>query len=225
MLVANITSKPVDPKVRYIIGPPEDYVEKEMFKRFKQKDLQDSVKAIIADEAHTSVTWAIDFRPKFGEISKLRAIFPDAPFLAMTGTATPEMRKAIKASLRLRKTVVVKTPVNRGNICLKVIQREPNSTKLSKEEVYDSIITPYMTRLAQEKSAFPKTIIYAHLNWIARGDNMSAEIDGALDHSSQYHAPLSAEVLNILSFNILTIQLLSYSSRVGSQCAQSVVKI
>ncbi len=194
MHVNDIKSDKLNKDIMYIIGSPEDFIEKKMFERFKKEDLQNSITAIIADEAHCSVTWSEDFRPKFGELSKLRSIFPTVPFLAMTGTATPEMIKAIQSSLRLREAEIVKTPVDRPNITLQVIQRAPNSGKHTLEEIYDDIITPYMTRLAAEKWDFPKTIVFTKLQWIAHGDNLSMEIPGAEDHSSQYHAPLSDQV-------------------------------
>ena len=47
------------------------------------------VKLITIDEAHCISQWGHDFRPAYRRIKELRALFPQAPVLALTATATP----------------------------------------------------------------------------------------------------------------------------------------
>ena len=47
------------------------------------------VSLIVVDEAHCISQWGYDFRPSYLRISELRDVFPDAPVLALTASATP----------------------------------------------------------------------------------------------------------------------------------------
>ena len=46
---------------------------------------------ITVDEAHCISQWGYDFRPSYLEIAKIRELLPDAPVLALTATATPQV--------------------------------------------------------------------------------------------------------------------------------------
>lgn len=53
------------------------------------------VSFITVDEAHCISQWGHDFRPSYTRISRLRALLPDKPVLALTATATPAVVKDI----------------------------------------------------------------------------------------------------------------------------------
>lgn len=57
------------------------------------------VKLITIDEAHCISQWGHDFRPAYRRIKELRALFPQAPVLALTATATPAVVKDIQQQL------------------------------------------------------------------------------------------------------------------------------
>ncbi len=61
-----------------------------------------NVSAIAVDEAHCISEWGHDFRPEYRMLSRVRELFPQAPFLALTATATERVREDIVKSLRLR---------------------------------------------------------------------------------------------------------------------------
>lgn len=46
---------------------------------------------ICVDEAHCISQWGYDFRPSYLAIAKIRSIVPEAPVLALTATATPQV--------------------------------------------------------------------------------------------------------------------------------------
>lgn len=75
------------------------------------------VKLVVIDEAHCISQWGYDFRPSYLNISKLRKIHPDAPFLALTATATPEVVKDICDKLHFRQGhKIFKKSFSRPNI-------------------------------------------------------------------------------------------------------------
>ncbi|MBQ9558753.1 MAG: RecQ family ATP-dependent DNA helicase [Bacteroidaceae bacterium] len=57
---------------------------------------------ITVDEAHCISQWGYDFRPSYLAIARIRDIVPEAPVLALTASATPEVVDDIKAQLRFR---------------------------------------------------------------------------------------------------------------------------
>ena len=60
------------------------------------------VKLIVVDEAHCISQWGYDFRPAYLRIASLRELFPQAPVLALTASATPEVVADIRTQLRFR---------------------------------------------------------------------------------------------------------------------------
>nr|CAD7463015.1 unnamed protein product [Timema tahoe] len=90
-----------------------------------QRLLQDMIKKIditlvAIDEAHCVSQWGHDFRSSYRKLGKLRKLFSKVPFLALTATATPEIRRDICASLYLKSPTVTCTGFDRPNLYLAV---------------------------------------------------------------------------------------------------------
>lgn len=60
------------------------------------------IRLIVVDEAHCISQWGYDFRPSYMKICSLRKMFPDAPVLALTASATPEVADDICHRLEFR---------------------------------------------------------------------------------------------------------------------------
>jgi ATP-dependent DNA helicase RecQ len=100
----------------------------EMF-RAKVKRLDLSLVAI--DEAHCISQWGYDFRPSYLKIAELRDyIDPKVPFLALTGSATPQVIEDIMKRLGFRGKNVLKTSFERKNIAYLVRNIEDKSKYL-----------------------------------------------------------------------------------------------
>ena len=66
---------------------------------FQAKLRHMNVSFITVDEAHCISQWGYDFRPSYLEIAKIRKLLPNAPVLALTATATPQVVEDIQDKL------------------------------------------------------------------------------------------------------------------------------
>ncbi|MCR4579980.1 MAG: DNA helicase RecQ [Treponema sp.] len=100
------------------------YVSPEGLSTGKIRDLLSSeavkISCITIDEAHCISEWGHDFRPDYLEISSIRNLFPNAVMLALTATATEQVRQDIIKNLRLKDPAVFISSFDRENIFLEV---------------------------------------------------------------------------------------------------------
>jgi len=82
-----------------------------------------NVQLIAIDEAHCISEWGHDFRPEYRQISDLRKLFPDVPFMALTATATGRVREDIVNHLQLREPKCYVASFNRPNLTYRVIAK------------------------------------------------------------------------------------------------------
>lgn len=74
------------------------------------------VSFITVDEAHCISQWGYDFRPSYLQIADLRKEKPEAPVLALTATATPEVADDIQTQLHFRQKNVFRMSFERKNL-------------------------------------------------------------------------------------------------------------
>ncbi len=85
---------------------------------------------IAVDEAHCISQWGYDFRPPYLEIAELREVKPDVPFIALTASATLQVRNDIMEKLQFRKAAVFQVSFARKNFSLVVRNTEVKEKKL-----------------------------------------------------------------------------------------------
>ncbi|MGP7816091.1 RecQ family ATP-dependent DNA helicase [Niallia sp. 01092] len=78
------------------------------------------ISLFVIDEAHCISQWGYDFRPEYQKIGFVRKELNNPVTLALTATATEEIRNDIKESLFLQEVKEVVYSVNRPNIALSV---------------------------------------------------------------------------------------------------------
>ena len=107
-------------EIKFLYTAPERLALEE-FKVFLST-LQVSLIAI--DEAHCISEWGHDFRPEYRNLKSLRILFPDAPIIALTATATKKVRIDILKQLSLREPKIFISSFNRKNLNLMVVEKK-----------------------------------------------------------------------------------------------------
>ena len=82
---------------------------------FKSYVSEMNVSYIVVDEAHCISQWGYDFRPDYLQIGKLRELV-DAPVIALTATATPQVAEDIMARLCFKDKCLIKSGFERPNL-------------------------------------------------------------------------------------------------------------
>src|ERR1700743_1112602 len=88
------------------------------------------VNLIAVDEAHCISQWGYDFRPPYLHIADLRELHPDVPVLALTATATVDVREDIQQKLLFKNAQVFQKSFERKNISYVVQNTEDKFRKL-----------------------------------------------------------------------------------------------
>lgn len=161
-------------KIKILYLSPEKLQGKAFLDRLTEID----VSLIVVDEAHCISQWGYDFRPSYLKIANLRNIYPEAPILALTASATPEVTADIMAQLRFRTQNLFSKSFNRPNISYIVRKTDSKSQML----------------LRVLKSTSGCAIVYV------RSRRRTKEVAEFLQQSGIsaefYHAGLSAEIKN-----------------------------
>ena len=105
------------------------YVSPEGLATSRIRDLISNVNVsmIAIDEAHCVSQWGPDFRPDYLDIASIRHLSPNAVMLALTATATNQVRIDIAKNLKLKSPKIYIASFNRENIYLDV-QKKVNAT-------------------------------------------------------------------------------------------------
>ena len=87
------------------------------------------VSLLAVDEAHCISEWGHDFRPSYLRIRAVREALGNPPTVALTATATPEVREDIARQLELRDPETVITGFDRQNLHYHVVPHEERGGK------------------------------------------------------------------------------------------------
>lgn len=94
---------------------------------FLQKMHAMNISFLVVDEAHCISQWGYDFRPSYLKIAEIRKYLPDAPVLALTATATPEVINDIQEKLLFKKKNVFSKSFARENLAY-IVRMADNKT-------------------------------------------------------------------------------------------------
>ena len=130
--------------------------------RLSQPDFQRflatlNVSFVAVDEAHCISMWGHDFRPDYRKLGDLRRSLPDVSFLALTATATEQVREDIAKQLQLEQPERFVASFNRPNLNYTVLPKRKNSfvrlVELLQEHKGEPVIIYRTTRRATENLA------------------------------------------------------------------------
>jgi ATP-dependent DNA helicase RecQ len=87
------------------------------------------VRLLAVDEAHCISEWGHDFRPSYLRVKDVRQRLGAPPTVALTATATPEVREDIARQLGLRDPALVLTGFDRTNLTYHVVATKNDAAK------------------------------------------------------------------------------------------------
>ena len=112
--------------IKFLYLSPERLLSDLVRERIKYMN----VNLIAVDEAHCISQWGYDFRPPYLHIADLRELHPTVPVLALTATATEEVRIDIQEKLQFKDGIVFQKSFERKNISYVVQHTESKLRKM-----------------------------------------------------------------------------------------------
>ncbi|MEO3406271.1 ATP-dependent DNA helicase RecQ [Mucilaginibacter sp. CAU 1740] len=112
--------------VKFLYLSPERLLSELVRERIKYM----KVNLFAIDEAHCISQWGYDFRPPYLHIADLRELHPDVPVLALTATATAEVKQDIQNKLQFKNGIVFQQSFERSNLSYVVQYEEDKFRKL-----------------------------------------------------------------------------------------------
>jgi ATP-dependent DNA helicase RecQ len=134
---------------------------------------------LAVDESHCISQWGYDFRPSYLQIAEIRKFVPDAPVLALTATATPEVADDIMAKLEFAKPHLLKKSFERKNLVYLVRRAEDKFE--------------YLLRVLNRESG--TAIVYVRNRGATR--EVAQKLLQSGISADFYHAGLSTEMRNL----------------------------
>ena len=120
-----VVEKLQDPQVeKYIqllyITPEMISKSKMMLEAFRDLYQREKLSRIVIDEAHCVSQWGHDFRPDYKLLGEVREQFPGIPVMALTATATENVKVDVIHNLKIQGCEVLTQSFNRPNLTYEV---------------------------------------------------------------------------------------------------------
>lgn len=97
---------------------------------FRERVRRMSVSLLAVDEAHCISQWGYDFRPPYLQLAELRELLPQVPVLALTATATKQVKQDIQEKLAFPKPNVFQQSFARANLSYSCLATEDKQSRL-----------------------------------------------------------------------------------------------
>lgn len=112
-----------------------------MTRTFEKLNSRNRLARIVIDEAHCVSQWGHDFRPDYKQLGEFRQKFPRVPVMALTATATENVKVDVIENLGIRGCEQYKQSFNRPNLSYHVLQKPAAGKHL--EEIAEIIKKSY----------------------------------------------------------------------------------
>jgi ATP-dependent DNA helicase RecQ len=100
------------------------YVTPERFKKaeFLEALNKTTISLFVVDEVHCISQWGHDFRPEYSKVGEFRKLIKsEAPTIALTATATTQVKADILKSLSINNNQVFQLPITRPNLAVEIV--------------------------------------------------------------------------------------------------------
>ncbi|MGI4751837.1 MAG: RecQ family ATP-dependent DNA helicase [Janthinobacterium lividum] len=111
-------------EIKFLYLSPERLLSELVRERIRYMN----VNLFAVDEAHCISQWGYDFRPSYLHLADLRELHPDVPVLALTATATAQVREDIQQKLCFKNSNVFQQSFERQNLSY-VVQQDENKLR------------------------------------------------------------------------------------------------
>ncbi|TXK37885.1 RecQ family ATP-dependent DNA helicase [Pontibacter qinzhouensis] len=91
---------------------------------FQERVKRMKVSLLAVDEAHCISQWGYDFRPPYLQIADLRELLPGVPVIALTATATEQVKQDIQEKLLFKQQQVFQKSFARANLSYSCLYTE-----------------------------------------------------------------------------------------------------
>ena len=99
---------------------------------FKARLSKMPVNLLVVDEAHCISEWGYDFRPAYLHIAEIRTLIPKVPVLALTATATAQVKLDIIDKLQMGRAQLFQVSFARENLSYQVEKTEDKFASLTR---------------------------------------------------------------------------------------------
>jgi ATP-dependent DNA helicase RecQ len=154
---------------------------------FQERVKKMNVCLIAVDEAHCISQWGYDFRPPYLKIAILRDAKPGVPIIALTASATRQVKEDIIDKLELKKPSVFQKSFARENLSFAIRKTETKEKKLIEifKKVQGTAIVYVRSRKATQdlaknltRQGIPAIFYHAGLNYKERSARQEEWITG-----------------------------------------------
>ncbi|MDX2195101.1 MAG: ATP-dependent DNA helicase RecQ [Cytophagales bacterium] len=121
-----IYEQAIEGKIRFLYLSPERLQTAD----FKERLPHIKCTLLAIDEAHCISQWGHDFRPSYKNIPQIKPLMAKIPTIALTATATQEVKKDIVKYLELKNYRVFQKSFERSNLSYAALETEDKEKKL-----------------------------------------------------------------------------------------------
>ena len=114
--------------IKFLYVSPERLQTKLFIERVKQM----KVNLLVIDEAHCISQWGYDFRPQYSKIAEFRKLIPNVPLIALTATATQEVKTDILKQLEMVNPQLFQQSFARANLSYSAFKEDDKERRLMK---------------------------------------------------------------------------------------------
>ncbi len=114
--------------IKFLYVSPERLQTKIFIERAKQM----KINLLAIDEAHCISQWGYDFRPLYAKIADFRKLIPAVPLIALTATATQEVKTDIIEKLEMVNPQLFQQSFARANLSYSAFKEDDKERRLMK---------------------------------------------------------------------------------------------